>query len=84
MVNLVQGAYCREFLIDKSIDYKLDCLIGPLLEGLFEREIIETTGDYVACRPVAGELCLQGIDRRGLCWVGLSALLNDRNMRVRT
>jgi len=67
VVNLIQSTYCRELLVDKGIDYKLDRLVGPLLEGLFEGEFIETPGDSAACRPVARELCLQGIDCCGLC-----------------
>lgn len=58
VVNLVQCTYCRELLVDKSIDHEFDCLVGPVLERLFEREFIETPGNDVACRSVAGELCL--------------------------
>ena len=65
MIDLIQGDDSREFLVCEGVDDALDGFVGPVLEGFFEAEAVETAGDDGGGGAVARKLVLEGFDGGG-------------------
>lgn len=67
VVDLVEGEDGGEFLVGEGADDGADGFGGPVLERLFEFEVVEGAGYGLGGAAIAGELVLEGFDWIGLC-----------------